>query len=71
MTTPDGKGDARRAGETDQLTWAEVAEMAKLPVQTLRTYRLRGALPEPDGYLVPRQATFARNEIARSASSSV
>jgi hypothetical protein len=51
MTTPEGTQDGRRAAGTDQLTWAEVAEMAKLPVQTVMTYRQRGALPEPDGYL--------------------
>jgi len=51
MMTSEGSGDRRPPAGTDQLTWAEVAEMARLPVQTLRTYRLRGALPEPDGYL--------------------
>ncbi len=51
MMTSEGSGDRRQPAGTDQLTWAEVAEMARLPVQTLRTYRLRGALPEPDGYL--------------------
>ena len=51
MMTSEGSGDRRQPAGTDQLTWAEVAEMARLPVQTLRTYRLRGALPEPDGHL--------------------
>jgi hypothetical protein len=45
MMTSEGSGDRRQPAGTDQLTWAEVAEMARLPVQTLRTYRLRGALP--------------------------
>lgn len=51
MTTPESAGDDPQAAGTDQLTWAQLAALVNLPVQTLRTYRLRGALPEPDGYL--------------------
>jgi hypothetical protein len=35
----------------DQLTFDQAAELARLPVQTLRTYRTRNTFPAPDGYL--------------------
>ena len=38
-------------GDRDQLTFDQAAELARLPVQTLRTYRTRNTFPAPDGYL--------------------
>jgi hypothetical protein len=37
--------------DRDQLTFDQAADLACLPVQTLRTYRTRNTFPEPDGYL--------------------
>jgi hypothetical protein len=39
------------AAGRDQLTFDEAAALARLPVQTLRTYRTRDTFPAPDGYL--------------------
>lgn len=35
----------------DQLTTAEVAELAGISPASVHRYRLRGAVPEPDGYV--------------------
>ena len=35
----------------DQLTTEDVARLAGVEVATIRTYRLRGAIPAPDGYV--------------------
>lgn len=35
----------------DQLTTTEVAKLAGVTVASLREYRQRGSMPEPDGYL--------------------
>lgn len=35
----------------DQLTTEQVAELAGIAPASLRRYRLRGAVPEPDGYV--------------------
>lgn len=59
MTTAKGArdNDARVADgleavvDRDQLTFDQAAELARLPVQTLRTYRTRNTFPAPDGYL--------------------
>lgn len=34
-----------------QLTYADVAPLAGVTVASLRRYRLRGVMPEPDGHL--------------------
>jgi hypothetical protein len=36
---------------TDQLTTTDVASLAGVTVASIRQYRLRGAIPPPDGYL--------------------
>ena len=35
----------------DQLTTAEVAELAGIAPESVYRYRIRGAVPEPDGYI--------------------
>ncbi len=36
---------------TDQLTTADVARLAGVAPASIRTYRGRGVIPQPDGYL--------------------